>query len=252
MEEQFFEQPVETQEPTTVEQQPAENTSVESNTQETVTPSAPEQPSNDDDIHRQNNRNAQRRIRQRNATNKRIAELQARIAELEGKDDDVSKFSRQQLEDRIGDMTAISQDDQTEAFRDAAYEFFGEETEQFMQDTYRYAEYVNNNEPDLLMYAQRQYGPILLHEWYKRMDNPQLRQQWLGFTRFEKNMVLNKYYNEITQIISAYKNGKMPTKQAPAKTVPVPNGGRQTPTNEPSDDFGVELQKAVGRHTQRA
>ena len=253
MEEQFFEQPVETQESTTVETQPTETTSVESNTQKTVTPSAPEQPSNDDDndIHRQNNRNAQRRIRQRNATNKRIAELQARIAELEGKDDDVSKFSRQQLEDRIGDMTAISQDDQTEAFRDAAYEFFGEETEQFMQDTYRYAEYVNNNEPDLLMYAQRQYGPILLHEWYKRMDNPQLRQQWLGFTRFEKNMVLNKYYNEITQIITAYKSGKMPNKQAPARTVPVPNGGRQTPTNEPSDDFGVELQKAVGRHTQR-
>lgn len=250
MEEQFIEQPVETQEPTTVEQS-AETNTAEPNTQETVTPSAHEQPSNEDDIHRRNNRNAQRRIRQRNATNKRIAELQARIAELEGKDDDVSKFSRQQLEDRIGDMTAISQDDQTEAFRDAAYEFFGEETEQFMQDTYRYAEYVNANEPDLLMYAQRQYGPILLHEWYKRMDNPQLRQQWLGFTRFEKNMVLNKYYNEITQIITAYKSGKMPTKQAPAKTVPVPNGGRQTPTNEPSDDFGVELQKAVGRHTQR-
>lgn len=246
MDEQF-DTPVENQVPSTEPTTPPEQGS-EQQPQETTT--TPEQNPGSDTA-QQNNRNAQRRIRQRNATNKRIAELQARIAELEGKDDDVSKFSRQQLEDRIGDMTAISQDDQTEAFRDAAYEFFGEETEQFMQDTYRYAEYVNNNEPDLLMYAQRQYGPILLHEWYKRMDNPQLRQQWLGFTRFEKNMVLNKYYNEITQIISAYKSGKMPTKQAPAKTVPVPNGGRQTPTNEPSDDFGVELQRAVGRHTQR-
>ena len=146
MEEQFFEQPVETQEPTTVESNAEQSVD---NPQETTTPSEQKPdnqssdvtPSSEDDIHRQNNRNAQRRIRQRNATNKRIAELEAEIAKLKGKDDDYSKFRQQQLADRIGDMEAMSQDEQTNEFVDRASEFFGAETEQFMQDTYRYAEH---------------------------------------------------------------------------------------------------------------
>ena len=264
MEEQFFEQPVETQDTTTVETQPAETNPVESNPQETTTPSEPNQdtnpktvtPSGEDDIHRQNNRNAQRRIRQRNATNKRIAELEAEIAKLKGKDDDYSKFRQQQLADRIGDMEAMSQDEQTNEFVDRASEFFGAETEQFMQDTYRYADYVNNNEPDLLLYAQREYGPILLHEWYKRMDNPTLRQQWLGMTRYEKNMVLHKYYTEIEKIVTAYNSGKLqapPKRDVPPapKTVPIPGGGRQTPSADPTDDFGIEFGKAEARHSRR-
>lgn len=260
MEEQFFEQPVETQEPTTVETNAEQSVD---NPQETTTPSEqrPDNqsgvvtPSSEDDIHRQNNRNAQRRIRQRNATNKRITELEAEIAKLKGKDDDYSKFRQQQLADRIGDMEAMSQDEQTNEFVDRANEFFGAETEQFMQDTYRYAEYVNNNEPDLLLYAQRTYGPILLHEWYKRMDNPTLRQQWLGMTRYEKNMVLHRYYTEIEKIVTAYDSGTLqapPKQNAPApKNVPIPGGGRQTPSPEPTDDFGVEFGKAEARHTRR-
>ena len=258
MEEQFFEQPVETQEPTTVESNAEQSVD---NPQETTAPSEQKPddqssnvtPSSEDDIHRQNNRNAQRRIRQRNATNKRIAELEAEIAKLKGKDDDYSKFRQQQLADRIGDMEAMSQDEQTNEFVDRATEFFGAETEQFMQDTYRYAEYVNNNEPDLLLYAQRTYGPILLHEWYKRMDNPTLRQQWMGMTRYEKNMVLHKYYTEIEKIVTAYNSGKLqaPPKQTQPKNVPIPGGGRQTPSTDPTDDFGVEFGKAEARHSRR-
>lgn len=257
MEEQFNNQPVETQDSPTVESNAENNTPAEQNPQETTTPSEQNQesvtPSSEDDIHRQNNRNAQRRIRQRNATNRRIAELEEEIARLKGKNDDYSKFRSQQLEDRIGDMQALSQDEQTNAFIDHASEFFGEDTDKFMQDTYRYAEYVNNNEPDLLLYAQRQYGPILLHEWYKRMDNPTLRAQWLEMTRYEKNRVLYKYYTEIERIITAYNNRgqqQAAPKQKPA-TVPIPGGGRQTPSNEPSDDFGIELNKAFARHSQR-
>lgn len=242
-----FETPTEMQEPSVVEQQPTEQV-VEPNPQETV--ATPDKPSDEQSKKTENNINAQRRIRNRNHTNRRIAELEAKIRELEGKDDDVSNFRREQLADRIGDMQAMSADEQTNEFVDRATEFFGEDTDKFMQDTYRYAAYVNENEPDLLLYAQREYGPVLLHEWYKRMDNPQLRQQWLQMTRYEKNVVLHKYYTDIQKIITAYNSGKLqkPAAAPTPKSVPVPGGGRQTPSADPTDDFGIEFARAEARH----
>jgi hypothetical protein len=248
MDEQF-DTPVENQVPSTEPTTPPEQGS-EQQPQETTT--TPEQNPGSDTA-QQNNRNAQRRIRQRNNTNRRIAELERQLAEERAKNDtsDMSKFRQQSLADRIDDMQAMSQDADTNDFVDRATEFFGEDTDKFLQDTYRYAPYVNENEPDLLLYAQRQYGPVLLHEWYKRMDNPQLRQQWLQMTRYEKNMVLHKYYTSIEKIIAAYNNGQLKPPTAAPKTVPVPGGGRETPADTPSDDFGVEFQKAVARHSKR-
>ena len=219
-------------------------------TQETVTTPTNEEPSNEQSQpteRQQNNINAQRRIRNRNHTNRRIAELERQLEEERAKNDtsDMSKFRQQSLADRIDDMQAMSADDQTNEFVERATQFFGDDTDKFMQDTYRYAQYVNENEPDLLLYAQREYGPILLHEWYKRMDNPQLRQQWLQMTRYEKNMVLHKYYSDISKVISAYNDGKL---SKPKQSVPVPGGGRQTPSPEPTDDFGVEFARAEARH----
>ena len=193
----------------------------------------------------QNNYNAQRRIRQRNVREKRIAELEAELAKYKDKDDDFSKFKQSTLNDRIGDMRATMADEDVEDFRSHAESLLGDETDKFMQDTYRYADYVNKNEPDVLLYAQREYGPILLAEWYKRMDNPQLNAQWKRMTAYEKGMVLNKLYDHIVNVISHYnKNGEGTQKQ----TVPIPGGGKQTPTNEPTDDFGIEFARAEARH----
>lgn len=242
-----YETPTEMQEPSvvTTTQDPQETVATSDNQ-----PQVDDKPSNEQSKKAENNTNAQRRIRNRNHTNRRIAELEAKIRELEGKDDDVSNFRREQLADRIGDMQAMSADEQTDEFVDRATEFFGEDTDKFMQDTYRYAAYVNENEPDLLLYAQREYGPVLLHEWYKRMDNPQLRQQWLQMTRYEKNMVLHKYYTEIQKVITAYNSGNLqkPAAAPTPKSVPVPGGGRQTPSAEPTDDFGIEFARAEARH----
>ena len=193
----------------------------------------------------QNNYNAQRRIRQRNAREKRIAELEAELAKYKDKNDDFSKFKQSTLNDRIGDMRATMVDEEVEDFRTHAESLLGDETEKFMQDTYRYAEHVNNNEPEVLLYAQREYGPILLAEWYKRMDTPQLNAQWRQMTAYEKGMALDKLYAHITNVINHY-NTKQQQPTSP-KTVPIPGSGKQS-ANEPTDDFGIELARAEARH----
>ena len=197
---------------------------------------------------KQNNwSNGQRRIQQRQSLKARIKELEARLAEYEGKDDDFSKFQSQQIQDRIDDMNAISADAEANDFADHASQFFGDETPAFMSNVYRYARYVNANEPDLLRYTQREYGPILLHEWMQRMDNPQLRAQWLQMTAYEKGRVLDNFYKQIGQVISQYGKGQAPA-QARQQNVPVPNGGRQSPGAPATDDFGVALGQAFNRH----
>lgn len=222
----------------TTEQQTAESTAQTSTQQE------PEQVREQ----KQNNwSNGQRRIQQRQSLKARLKELEARLAEYEGKDDDYSKFQSQQLQDRIDDMNAISADAEANDFADHASQFFGDETPAFMSNVYRYARYVNANEPDLLRYTQREYGPILLHEWMQRMDNPQLRAQWLQMTAYEKGRVLDNFYKQIGQVISQYGKGQAPA-QAKQPSVPVPNGGRQSPGAPATDDFGIALGQAFNRH----
>lgn len=237
------------------EQTPSTET-VDVNTQEqqtaesTATPMESEVPTQQEPVRerKQNNwSNGQRRIQQRQSLKARVKELEARLAEYEGKDDDYSKFQSQQLQDRIDDMNAISADAEANDFADHASQFFGDETPAFMSNVYRYARYVNANEPDLLRYTQREYGPILLHEWMQRMDNPQLRAQWLQMTAYEKGRVLDNFYKQIGQVISQYGKGQA---QAPARqtSVPVPNGGRQSPGAPAPDDFGIALGQAFNRH----
>ena len=200
------------------------------------------------EAHQTNWNNGQRRIRTRNSMRARIAELEQQLAQYQGKNDDESRFRAEMVQERLGDMQAMSADAEAEAFANRAEEWFGEDTEQFMADTYRYAPYVNANEPDLLRYANREYGLILLHEWYKRMDNPALRRQWLGMTSYEKGAVLNNFYNQIAKIVTQAKSGSgvTPPPNKPAN-VPVPNGGRQSAANMPTDDFGVALGEAMNK-----
>lgn len=238
------------------EQTPSTEQTVDVNTQEQQTAESTVQnniPPQQEPVReqKQNNwSNGQRRIQQRQSLKARVKELEARLAEYEGKDDDFSKFQSQQLQDRIDDMNAISADAEANDFADHASQFFGDETPAFMSNVYRYAKYVNANEPDLLRYTQREYGPILLHEWMQRMDNPQLRAQWLQMTAYEKGRVLDNFYKQIGQVISQYGKGQAPTPTAKRlqQSVPVPNGGRQSPGAPATDDFGIALGQAFNRH----
>lgn len=199
----------------------------------------------DAEVRKQNWSNGQRRINQRQSLKARVRFLEEKLKQYEGKDDDYSKFQADNLQERIADMQAMDADAEANELYDRAEPWFGEDTQQFMQNVGRYAQYVNANEPDLLRYYQREYGPILLHEWMQRMDIPQAREQWLQLTTFEKQKVLDNLYTQIAQVISRYNTAP---KKSASQNVPVPSGGRQSPSSEPSDDFGVELGRAFNRH----
>lgn len=236
-----------------------DNTPVADNEQNAETQAASQQRGEDnahDDTnsrHKSNWNNGKRRIAQQQSLKARIKDLEAQLEEYRKRDDDYSKFKAESISERIDDMRAMSADAEATEFASRAEQWFGDETEQFMQQTYRYAAYVNANEPDLLRYANREYGPILLHEWYKRMDNPALRQQWLQMTTYEKGAVLNNFYNQIAKIVeySQKPQGNGNTPPPKPASVPVPNGGRQSAASMPSDDFGIALGDAFNRHGAR-
>ena len=215
----------------TPEQQPTENQPVAEQPQ-------PEQPRPEaENIHRTNWNNAQRRIRSREASRRRIAELEQRLAQYEGKTDEASKLQAQQLHDRIDDMTALTDDDRWSDFSERAYSELGDKAQQLLEQSDRYADYVNAREPDLVQYVNRPNGMRLYKAWCDRMDQPELRRQWLEMTRFEKNRVLDNFYRQLNAA------------PKPAKTnVPVPAGGRDTASDQPTDDFGVELARSFNRH----
>lgn len=215
----------------TPEQQPTENQPVAEQPQ-------PEQPRPEaENIHRTNWNNAQRRIRSREASRRRIAELEQRLAQYEGKTDEASKLQAQQLHDRIDDMTALTDDDRWSDFSERAYSELGEQAQQLLEQSDRYADYVNAREPDLVQYVNRPNGMRLYKAWCDRMDQPELRRQWLEMTRFEKNRVLDNFYRQLN---AAPKSAKT--------NVPVPAGGRDTASDQPTDDFGVELARSFNRH----
>ena len=236
--------------PTSVsqEQEPVQTTPAEQD----VTQQQPQ--GGEDDRHQQNWNNGRRRIQQRQGLKARIRDLETRLAQYEGKTDDYSRFQHDNLQERLADMQAMEAENQAAAFEERASQWLGEDTPKFMQDTYRYAEYVNANEPDLLKMSAREYGPILLHEWYKRMDNQQLRAQWFQMTQFEKGQVLNNLYNQISQVVQQARSGQpqgMPQVKPQNNNVPVPRGGRQTAAAADPDDFSQAFNEAMQRHKGR-
>jgi hypothetical protein len=245
MEELNNTQPVEQQPqqqlPTTVTNDTAPQPAAEPTEQQGM---APSNESNEAQRGKTNWANGRRRIEQRRGMQARIAELEAEIERLHNANDDYSRFRRDSLQDRLGDLHAMEADQEAQAFAERASEWFGDATPQFLEQTSRYAEYVNANEPDLLKYAQRPYGLVLLHEWYKRMDQPATRDQWLAMTPFEKGSVLANFYKQIEAAVAGQRT-------QPPKSVPVPGSGRQSAAGAPTDDFGIALTEANNRHLRK-
>jgi hypothetical protein len=109
-----------------------------------------------------------------------------------------------------------------------------------MEATYRYAPYVNKHEPELKAYIARPFGMIVLNEWYKRMDHPQYRNEWLNFTAYEKGQALAGFYQQIEGVARRLASGE----QMDRPNIPAAKGGRQSNAIVPGDDFGLALQNA--------
>lgn len=74
----------------------------------------------------------------------------------------------------------------------------------YMQNLYRWGNYISKKESELFEYTNREYGPILLWEWIKRMDNESLYNEWIGMSKNKKRSVLDRFYSQIETIYAEH------------------------------------------------
>lgn len=239
-----------TQEPTT----PATSTpsseftaAIESNPKSAdyKAPTAEPAPKRPAEVRQRDNANAQRRIRGReyNSLRSRITELEAKFAEVSKSNEPGAKYEAQNIRDRIDDLSSAQTDRDLESYRESAKAELGENlVDQFMEESQRYGAHVNQNEPELRHYTDRPYGKILLHEWFRRMDDPKLHDEWTSFTAYEKSKVLDNFYHSINESIKNYKQS----------SAPVPGSGRDTTAVTPADDFGIAFQESLNRRKRQS
>lgn len=229
----------------------------------------------------QNSLNAARRIK-----NKRCFDtLNSRISALEEELEQYKEYAdahpemklradaaAEQTRGRIDDLRAVKQQQQAQDYYDDATQTFGaQDAEKFMQDSARYAQQVNEREPELCKFINRPYGKILLREWFDKMDRPDLNEQWERLTPYEKQIALTHDYNKIIGVFqrietrkksgSQQSNGGNPSATAAnpglhiepsnpsanPQDVPVPGSGRNVNGTPGPDEFGMAWQEAVNR-----
>lgn len=191
-----------------------------------------------------NSLNAQKRI---NKTNQRLRDeikhLKDKITQLENDKTPAGILEQKALQREVNTYENIVSSADAEEFENSAYSIFGDRTPEFMERTYKWAEHVNSNEPELRTYIERPYGKIMLNEWYKRMDNPNLRHQWFNMTSYEKGRVLDGFYNQLLTIAK----GGATAGNKQTQNIPAATGGRNSNQVGPTDDFGIALQTAFNK-----
>jgi IS1 family transposase len=188
---------------------------------------------------------AEKRI---NATNQklrnRIAELEEKIKTLSRSEAPEDIAAKQQAITEANTYQNIVSSAEADAFEERAYQVFGNNAPRFMEDTYKWAQHVNRNEPELRTYIDRPYGYIMLAEWYKRAADPQLFRQWNSMTAYERGKVLDTFYGELEKL---GRGGHVVEKGKVVENIPAPTGGRNTNKTPPPDDFGLALQDAINK-----
>lgn len=242
----------------------------------------------------QNSLNAERRIRnkhKREAMQQRIDEMQQEldyyrqyVAQHPEQQAQIEPLS-QQLQGRLRDMQAIEQSEAAQDYYERAVQTFGPQiAEKFIENSKRYADFVNRREPVVRQFIGRPYGQILLYEWMERMDkNEKLRNEWFTLTDYEKQKALSILYGNITNALNQRKGGTngngasngnggngqnggqnggssnpltnpantAQNLQAP-QSVQVPNSGRDTGGLTPSDDFLANYEEAKRRRRRES
>lgn len=228
-----------------------------------------------------NFRNMSRRIRQRennSRVNSRIQQLREQQQELLRTGDEQALILAHQKGSEIENLMAMQQDAAYSEWSQRACECFTD-PEVFLDQSERYGEYVNANEPELVSYIDRPYGMFLYRSWMDQMDNGDFRSRWVGMTAFEKGAVLNKIYSQILgfangkgQQPQGVPNGQQATqqgipqgnpqgapngspnggvqnqKQPPATPdIPIPGSGRESNMIPAPNNFGEAFQNALAR-----
>lgn len=152
-----------------------------------------------------------------------------------------------------------------------AYEMFTpDDAKQFLEDSQRYADWINKNEPELSKYINRPYGRYLLKGWFDKVaKNPELADKWEAMNPYQKYQMLEKHYRELEKFGEDYAAGKVQigvqgqqnqqqsqtngdgqqstqqSQQPQPKDIPVPGSGRNTDTEPPGDNIDLLIDRAM-------
>lgn len=161
-------------------------------------------------------------------------------------------------------------------FIEESYEIFQDEatTQQFVQDCKTYADWINTREPQLAEYVQKPLGKLVLKGWFDKIAKvPQAADWWQSLTPFEKYKTLDRYYKDFETYIQKIQSGEIGQQQQQQSqqsnpqgqpsgvqnaqprvqtqqtqtipNIPVPNGGRNTNNMPPTNNFSLELDRAM-------
>lgn len=148
-------------------------------------------------------------------------------------------------------------------FVEECYNVFQDEkvVQEFVSDVQQLSWWLNNKEPELGQYIKKPYGKLVLKGWIDKIVKiPDAADWWQSLTSFEKYRHLDRYYKEFANYIE---KGKLPEgvgnkpqstvsnqqvkqpRQVATPDVPVPGSGRNTNNMPPSNNFALELEKAM-------
>lgn len=172
------------------------------------------------------------------------------------KDDQIKELNIQMVRE-------LQQEWQREAFE----MFTPEDAKQFLEDSQRYADWINKNEPELSKYINRPYGRYLLKGWFDKVaKNPELADKWEAMNPYQKYQMLEKHYRELEKFGEDYAAGKVQigvqdqqpnqqqqtggdgqqqSQQSQPKDIPVPGSGRNTDTEPPGDNIDLLIDRAM-------
>lgn len=226
----------------------------------------PQTPKNTDRVneelrrHQQNHINAQRRINQRNNQVSRLREenerLKSRLAKYEAKQNpnEIESMKIENIREQIEDNEA-EYERAVEAANEEHYQMFNYQVAQEVGNEaaqvaipmiQRWADYVNQNERELVKMSNRPYGKHLLYEWCTRVESsPTALRSWESKTAYEKSRILTELYQQVCNAHTP-KRTPAPAKQE-VKDVAVADTGRANTSSQPPafDDFGSAVQQQM-------
>jgi len=222
---------------------------------------------------------AQRRIAQKDEKRRRLEEKRQRLqeerdryADKEGPDFDETMVKVK--DDQLEQLQREAQEEAQREWEGEAHEIFGEDAQQFIEDSKRLANWINTREPEIQAWIDKPFGKHLLKGWMDKVAKvPENANAWERMNSYEKSQMLSKYYSEIQKFAEDYAAGRIdengnpvqkqtppqeaggqpqsqpkqdtPPQQTPTPNVPVPGSGRSnSQVSGPSDNFGIALANA--------